>query len=67
MSCKNCKKRQIGCHASCEDYQNEKQEREALKDKIKKEKEKQRELDYVEIERRRKLKKGVRNERNRKN
>lgn len=38
MSCFNCEKRKIGCHADCEDYQEEKRKRDELRERIWKEK-----------------------------
>lgn len=38
MSCQNCEKRHIGCHATCEDYKEYLKQNEAKKRKITKEK-----------------------------
>ena len=44
-SCLNCDKREIGCHATCEDYNKEKAEWEALREKIRQSKDKKQEYD----------------------
>lgn len=38
MSCFNCKERKVGCHADCEDYQEEKRKHDELRERIWKEK-----------------------------
>ena len=58
MSCKNCTRRQVGCHATCEEYKKEKKERDAVKEKIRKERSKEslaisREFERIEKAKRR--------------
>lgn len=59
MSCKDCEKRKVGCHSTCEDYMKEKRQREELKRKIYKERDKERDILYQEVNRNERLKKGV--------
>ena len=59
MSCKDCEKRKVGCHSTCEDYLKEKRQREELKRKIYKARDKERDILYQEVNRNERLKKGV--------
>ena len=59
MSCKNCRKRHAGCHATCEEYLEEKKKRDDLKEIIRKERAKEENIIYQEVKRTDRLKKGV--------
>lgn len=61
MICKGCQKRHIGCHSKCEDYQKEKEKRDAVNKKVRAERLKDTVLTWQEIERieRGRKKKGV--------
>lgn len=58
MSCKDCKKRHVGCHAHCEDYKAECEKRNQMKEKIHKAMNRDREATWVEIRRIENSKKG---------
>lgn len=58
MSCYGCIKRQIGCHATCEDYLKERAERDVLNEKIRAEKAKEQLAVGFEIEGARKRQKA---------
>ena len=58
MSCYRCEKRQIGCHASCEDYLKERAERDALNQEIRAKKEREQIAVGFEIEGARKRQKA---------
>lgn len=55
MVCKNCDRRYPGCHDNCEDYQQEKHERDVLNEKIRRERQSAMEVTAVEIDRGRRV------------
>lgn len=49
--CRNCTRRMPGCHDSCEDFQHEKAERDAMRERIRQQKQLDAGLTAIEIER----------------